>query len=108
MPVGQVLLSFLSPRPHKLSASSGDLSLEIIVWHVKPAQHPLASLFEGGGSRRLTEGVSLFDCNTGKALPQSKIGSEEPILASPLIEGAKASILVLIKTIIYHTRKEKL
>ena len=33
-------------------------------------------------------------------LPQSKIGSEEPILDSPLTEGAK--VKVLSETIIYH------
>ena len=32
-------------------------------------------------------------CNTGMTLPQSKIGSEEPILDSPLTEGAKVKVL---------------
>ena len=45
------------------------------------------------GSRRLTEGVSLFGCNTGKTLPQSNIGSEEPMFDSPLTEGAKVTVL---------------
>ena len=45
-----------------------------------------ASLFEGGGSPKgLPEGVSY----RLRTLPQSKIGSEEPIFASPLYEGAK-------------------
>ena len=58
-----------------------------------PVIYLLASLCEGGGSRRLTEGVPANECITGKTLPQSKIGSEKPIFDSPLSEGAKASVL---------------
>jgi len=52
--------------------------------------YELASLFEGGGSRRLTEGVSLGGCTAVKILPQSNTGSEEPMFDSPLSEGAMA------------------
>ena len=44
----------------------------------------LASLYEGGDPKGRRE------CPTNKkTLPQSKTGSEEPVFASPLKEGAK-------------------
>ena len=55
-----------------------------------PGSHPIkGSLWEGAvklhfTNPNLTEGESV----TISSLPQSKIGSEKPIFASPLTEGA--------------------
>ena len=49
----------------------------------------LASLAEGGGTAKaVTEGVSY---HKKQHSPSQKIGSEKPIFASPLSEGAKGA-----------------